>query len=228
MAFARTPGWITKAFALPAAVVALLAAGQVRAADVETRTFTVQVDGKKAGDYQLVIGRAADGTTTVSAQSEVGVTILAVPVYTYSYRATEVWKDGRLQHFLSKGKEKGKEFDVRADLDGVTIRVQANGAEHRTRADAWPTSCWQLPPAAYRNNAVMLMGCDTGADRLSKLEYVGAEKLTVAGQMQTCTHYRVMKDALHEIWYDAQERIVRDEWTSSGHKTVVVMTGARK
>jgi hypothetical protein len=41
----------------------------------------------------------------------------------------------------------------------------------------------------------------------------------------TCTHYKVMKDALHDQWYDAQERIVRDEWMSSGHKTVIELTG---
>jgi hypothetical protein len=221
----------SRLFAVGLLVLAgLLVHGQNRAdaADTETRTFSVLVDGKKSGDYHLVIKQQADGTIHVSAQSEVRVTLLAIPVYTYSYQAQEVWKAGRLQNFESSGKEKGKAFAIRADLDGADIRVRANGEEHRTRADVWPTSCWQLPGAAYRNNNIVLMGCDTGRDIASRLEFVGSEKITIAGQVRTCTHYRVMKDALHDIWYDGQERVVRDEWMSSGHRTVIELVGIQR
>ena len=108
-----------------------------RAADVETRNFTIQVDDKKSGDYQLTIQRQADGTISTAAHSEVRVTILAIPVYTYSYQGGEVWKDGRLIHFHSSGKENSKEFAIRADLDGSSLRVQANGQEHRRQ----PPTC---------------------------------------------------------------------------------------
>jgi hypothetical protein len=46
----------------------------------------------------------------------------------------------------------------------------------------------------------------------------------VAGQEISCTHYCVNKDVPHDLWYDAQERLVRDEWVSSGHRTVLEMT----
>jgi hypothetical protein len=219
-----------RTFALVVAVAGLLTLGvaHARAGDIETRAFTVQVDDKKAGDYTLVITRQPDGSLVSLAQSEVRVTILAVPVYTYSYRGREVWKGGRLLHFDSNGKEKGKEFNIRLDLDGSTLRVQANGTERRTRPDVWMTSCWQLPEARYRNNAIVLVGCDTGADIQSRLQYVGTEQIKVAGQTQTCTHWRIMKDAMHDVWYDAQERVVRDEWLSSGHKTVVELTAVQR
>jgi hypothetical protein len=214
----------TAGLLLAAAGLLLLGVPLARAGDVETRNFTVAVDGKKAGDYRLTIQRQADGTISTSAHSEVRVTILAIPVYTYSYEGAEVWKNGKLQHFHSMGKEKGKDFAIRADLDG-TMRVQANGQEHRASADVWMTSCWQLPAAQYRNNSVTLLGCDTGMEIASRLQYVGSEQISVAGQSMTCTHYRVMKDVAHDLWYDGQERLVRDEWMSSGHKTVVDLLG---
>jgi hypothetical protein len=218
-----------------AALVLVLAAGGAlalgqgvaRAGDIETRLFTITVDGKKSGDYKMVIQRHGDGTVTLDAQSDVRVTILAIPVYTFSYRGAEVWKAGRLQRFESSGKEKGKEFSVRASLDGADLRVVANGEEHRVRADAWLTSCWQLPEARYRNGEVVLLGCDNGSDHTSRLDYVGTEQVKVAGQLQACTHYRVTKDAPHDLWYDSQDRLVRDEWTSSGHKTVLELTEVR-
>jgi hypothetical protein len=210
-----------------AACLLLLDFAQARAGDQETRTFSVLVDDKKAGDYQLTIVRQNDGSLAASAQSDVRVTILGIPVYTYTYRAREVWKAGRLQHFESDGKEKGKEFAIRADVDGSSLRVVANGNERRTRPDVWMTSCWQLPEARFRNNDVPLLGCDTGADIQGRLQFVGNEQIKVAGQLQTCAHYRITKDVPHDVWYDSHERIVRDEWMSSGHRTVVEMTGLR-
>jgi hypothetical protein len=208
------------------AAAALLALGLPRAgaADVETRTFSITIDGKKAGAYHMTIHRADDGTVTMNAQSDVRVTVLAVPVYTYSYQGQEVWKNGRLQHLVSSGKEKGKPFAVRAVLEGAALRVQANGQSRQAAADAWPTSCWQLPPPAYRNHTVTVLGCDTGLDHPSPLQYVGAEQLSLAGQSVPCTHYRVTKDAPHDLWYDARERLARDEWVTDGHRTVLELT----
>jgi len=219
--------WLPTALGSVLAAAGILVFGlpQARAAGIETRTFAIQVDGKKAGDYQLTIQSQPDGSLNVSARSDVCVRVLGVPVYTYSYRAQEVWKAARLQHFQSSGKEKGKDFAVQADLDGQALRVRANGQEQRVRPDVWTTSCWQLPEARYRNNDVTLLGCDDGKDRQSRLQYVGTEQIQVAGQTMTCTHYKVMKDALHELWYDAQERLVRDEWVTDGHRTVLELTG---
>jgi len=157
------------------AATALLAPGsqRARASDIEGRDFTITVDGKQAGDYHMTIRGQDDGTVTLSAQSDVRVTILAVPVYTYSYRGQEVWKNGRLLQFHSSGDEKGKAFDVSAVADGAGLRVTANGQEHRTRPDVWTTSCWQLPPAQYRNADVALLGCDTGADVNGRLSTSG-------------------------------------------------------
>jgi hypothetical protein len=197
---------------------------QARAGDVETRTFAVQVDGKKAGEYQFSVQRQSDGTLTVSAHSDVRVTVLLIPVYTYSYTAREVWKGGRLQHFSSTGKEKGKEFNIRADLQGPTIHVVANGEQRRVRPEVWTTSIWQLPEARLRNGAVWFLGCDTGAEFEGRCQFVGNEKLEVAGREISCSHYRVVKDVVHDVWYDAQERMVRDEWMSGGHRTLLEMT----
>jgi len=212
---------------IAAAGILMLGLPQARAADKETRSFTISVDGKPAGTYQMEIQRQDDGTVTLVAQSDVRVTVLAVPVYTYSYRGQEVWKDGRLQHLVSSGKEKGKDFSVKADVDGAGLRVVANGKEHTTRPDVWTTSCWQLPMAQYRNNAVPLLGCDTGADLAGQLQFVGTEKSQVAGQEMTCSHYRATKDVPHDLWYDAQERLVRDAWVAGGHHTVMEMKGVQ-
>src|SRR5262249_51690802 len=145
----------------------------------------------------------------VATMSNVKVTLLGVSVYEYNYRGQEVWKGTRLQTLESSGKEKGKDFSVSVKLDGDSLLVKANGNQSRARADAWTTSCWPLPAASFRNGAVPMLGCDNGAETTGRMEYVGTESIVVAGVKQDCTHYRVTKDVVHDVWYDSLERIVR-------------------
>ncbi len=196
-------------------------AGRAAAADAEVRDFVIQVDGKPAGDYHMTIRPQDDGSVVLSAESDVHVAVLLVNVYSYSYRGREVWKQGRLQHFESGGKENGKAFAVSADLNGGELHVKANGQESTLPADAWTTSCWQLPDARRHNQAVPLMGCDNGQLTSGQMQFVGSERLKVAGQEQTCAHYRLTRDVPYEQWFDAQDRLVRQEWASKGHRTVL-------
>jgi hypothetical protein len=202
---------------------ALMGPGLCRAsaADIEVRDFTVQVDGKQAGTYRIMIERKDDGSVTMAAESNVQVKVLLVPVYTYAYRGLEVWKGGRLQHLESSGKENSKTFAVNVDAISNGLRVKAQGQDHMARPDVWTTSCWQLPESQRRNQAIPLLGCDDGKELNGHLQQVGTDKITVGGQEQSCSHYRVMKTVPHELWFDGRERLVRDEWVSDGHRTVV-------
>jgi hypothetical protein len=222
-----------KGLSLPGCLLVLGAAllwldlPRARAADPEARDFAILVDGKNAGNYHITIQNQPDGSVAMSAQSNVRVTILAVPVYTYSYTGMEVWKANRLQHFVSSGKENSKTFAIRAEAAADGLHVNADGQEHITRPDIWTTSCWHLPDAAYRNQLITLMGCDNGLDISGRLQFVGTETIQVAGQPMTCSHYQVLRETAHDVWYDVQERLVRHEWTSDGHHTVLEMTGLR-
>ena len=200
---------------------------QARAADVETRNFSILVDGKPAGNYHMSIQRQDDGTVSLSAQSEVKVNVLLLTVYSYSYRGQEVWKHGKLHHFESSGKENNKPFAVAADATATGLRIKANGQEHVALPEVWTTSFFQLPGAERRNKAVLLMGCDNGQEKLGSLQYAGSEHLKIAGQEHTCSHYRVMRDVPYDLWYDAQDRLVREEWVANGHRTVLDLVQVR-
>jgi Family of unknown function (DUF6134) len=195
--------------------------GRAGAADVETRDFTILVDGKASGNYHMSIKRHEDGAVSLAAESEVHVSVLLVPVYSYSYHGQEVWKDGRLQHFESSGKENNKPFAVTAEATANGLRVKVNGQEHTALPEVWTTSYWRLPGAEHRNKAILLMGCDNGQEKVGSLHHVGVERMKIAGQELPCAHYRVMRDVAYEVWYDGEDRLVREEWVSNGHRTVL-------
>src|SRR5436305_1266953 len=120
-------GW--KACGVLAGLLAGLAGGPAaRAADLETREFTVRVDNKPAGAYHMTIHRQDDGTTQVSCDTDITVKILFV-TYKYQYRGREIWKDGRLQRFSSRCNDDGKQFEVSAVAEEGGLRVTANGRE---------------------------------------------------------------------------------------------------
>ena len=196
------------------------------AAEVETRTFHVKIDGKPAGNYQMTI-RHDNGTYTVTGEANVRLSYL-IYRYTYTYAGTEVWKDGRLQRLDSNTNDDGKRFAVTAVADGDLVRVHANGTEHRSRPDVWTTTYWRLADAKLRNQAVTLLDADTGRDIRATLRYVGTQALTVAGQVQNCVHYSLAGGVKVELWYDDQERLVRQDSIEDGHRTMLELVRIAK
>lgn len=212
---------------LLAAGLGLTVTAPVRAADSEVRTFAINVEGTKSGDYKMTIATKDDGTVTMSGQAAVNVKVLLVTAYSYAYNGVEVWKDGRLQRFDSYATENGKRYAVNAVPAGDKLAVKVNGQERLTRPDVWVNTYWRLPDAQFRGQTVPLLGCDYGLDDARELKFIGNEQINVNGQMMSCAHYRILTEPVHDLWYDGQERLVRQEWMSSGRKTVLELTGMR-
>jgi hypothetical protein len=213
----------------------MLIPGLARAAEDEVRQFTVFIDNKEAGKYRMAIQRLDDGTTHVHGTADVRARILLVYTYTYSYRGTEVWKDGRLLRLDSSANDNGTKFTVNATAEDNALRVRVNGQEHVTRGDAWTTTYWHLPGGDARGRPLTLLDADTGRELNGQLQYLGTNMFFVGGQRQNCSHYRLTgkevltrKDVMVDLWYDAQERLVRQEFLEDGHRTVLELAGVHR
>jgi hypothetical protein len=216
-------GWL-----LGAAMIFLLVGGAgVRAADSETREFAVLVDGKPAGSASMSIQKQDDGSTVVASETNVVVKVL-IKKYVYTCQAREVWKDGRLREAASRCNDDGKAYQVSAvaGTDGVHVRV--NGRERTTKPDVWLSSYWSLPDAKIRNQVIPVLDIDNGRDMQVRLQHIGAQQITVAGQLQNVQHYRLTGTVHIDLYYDANEWLVRQEWVEEGHPTVLQLTGVRK
>lgn len=205
----------------------LLGAGSLRASETEARDFAIFIDGKRAGDYQLVIIKQDDGSVVIGADANARVSFL-IKTYTYKYHGTEVWKDGRLVRLDSTSNDDGKAFRVAVEPYGKQLHVTVNGQTHATRFDVWTTTYWHLANAGFRNQTVPLLDADTGKDLRGVLRFVGNEARTINGQDQACTHWRVNGDVTVDLWYDAQERVVRQEMVEDGHRTILDLVRIRR
>lgn len=196
-------------------------------AEQETRHFSISIDNKNAGSYALTI-QHDQGTFTVTGNANVRHRVL-IKTYTYNYNGKEVWKDGRLQSLDSQTNDDGKQFTVSARADGNALRVTSNGQQRITRTDVWTTSYWRLAAAQFRNQTVPLIDCDTGRDITATLQYVGLDPARVCGTVQNYSHYRVAGGGLQvDVWYDANEQMVRQESIEEGHRTVLELLQVSK
>jgi hypothetical protein len=221
-------GSVWSRYVLCAAALLAPACSAARAADTETREFSVAVDGKRAGGASMTIARADDGTTTVAADTEVRVTVLGLNAYKYSYRGKETWKDGKLQKFESTCNDDGKRYVVTAAAEAEGVRVKANNQERMVKSNVWLTSYWAKPDNKVINQTIPLVDADTGRDLEAKVTFVGQEQLNIAGQAQNVTHYKLTGKVNVDLWYDSADRLVRQEWVEDGHKTLLELSKLRK
>jgi hypothetical protein len=211
------------------AAALLLAAAPARADDVEQRFFSIQVDGKPAGEARMSITRQGDGREVVESRASVRVRFILT--FTYTYQGTEVWQGGRLVHLQGSCNDNGKRFEVSADADadGPGLRLRVNGRERPARPDVWTSSYWKLPDRRYFNQPVTVLDMDRGQELARRLEYAGAEDLNVAGQAQKCYHFRVAGGPSPvDLWFDGHHRLVREDFVEMGHRTTVQLTGVRR
>jgi hypothetical protein len=71
---------------------------------------------------------------------------------------------------------------------------------------------------------VPLLDSDKGQTLKGEVKRIGEESITVAGRKTPCTHYRISGDVQVNVWYDGDQRLVRQETVESGHKTVMELT----
>jgi hypothetical protein len=198
---------------------------------VETRDFTVCVDSKPGGDAHMTINKQEDGSVIMTCDTDVKARVKVGILwhdYTYSLRAREVWKDGRVQRFDSSCNDDGKCFAISARAEGDKLRLRANSEEKLVPGDVWISSYWAMPDSARINQTVPIIDADTGVMLSAKILFLGVEPRHVAGQDQKVKHYRLTGKVQIDLWYDATGRLVAEDWIEDGHRTQVELNRLRR
>ncbi len=212
------------------AVLGLFAgAAPARATETEVREFTIEVEGKAAGQYVMTITKQDDGVLSMKGQANLSFKHL-LGTYTYSYDGVEHWKDGRLIQMAGNCNDDGTRTELTATADSQGLKLRVNGRERLCRWDVWTTSYWMLADKRFHNAQVPLLDSDSGKEYLGQLKYVGVEGLSIGGQQQNCYHFRVTggPSSPCDLWYDGQHRLVRQEFSDSGKRIVFNLRAVRR
>jgi hypothetical protein len=204
------------------APLAAIVSSPALAADTETRIFSVTVDGRPAGEFRLTIRTGDDGSENVSAVANIQMRSF-LGGYHYSYRGSEVWSDGRLRQFESSSDDNGKKHVVHAVADGSRLRVTVDGAPQSARSDGWPTTYWRMPPSIKGGQPISVLDSDTGEEQSARVDSIGPQSLAIAGKAINCTRVAVTASVPAVLHYDGRGRLVAEETTEDGHRTILTL-----
>jgi hypothetical protein len=226
--YGRSANGLVPQFAVLAAACALTLTSATHGwGDEEVREFSVTIKNRPAGRYRMTINSQNGGVVTMTGEANVEFKQFLLR-YKYFYRGTETWQNGRLVQLDSSSNDDGKAFTVSASAQQNSLRVVVNGRPHNTRPDVWTTTYWKLADPKFRNQAVPLIDADTGRDIEAQMRYVGANLITVAGQQLNCSHYQLSGGNLQiDLWYDAQERLVREQSVEQGQIMLLELQSIR-
>jgi uncharacterized protein DUF6134 len=218
----------TTCFQFCAAVLALFSIAPSHAnppIPAEGRDFTIFVDGKSVGSFRFTISAQPDGIVTMAGRAHVVVHSLVVFKYEYSYQGSETWKGGVLQRVESATNDGGKKMILSAVCQGDRCQLVANGKQQTVRIPAWTSTYWCLPRPETRGQELLVLDVDTGVLSPARLQFVGKTRLELVGGQRDYSHYRLTGGLQAELWYDEQDRLVRQISMEDGHQTEWRLTG---
>ena len=185
---------------------------------VEVRDFEVRVDNKPVGTHRLKIESDKD-VEKVEIQTDVKVDVV-VYAYVFKFRGTETWRAGRLDDYEMRCEDGGKKRAFSLKTDGSTQQLSLNG---KSLPDAshivMTTSYWKLPPANLRDKALRIVDVDQGAARDATWSLIGTDPVPSGSQSLKCQHFKIDGPSPAELWFDDQDRLVRQKSLEQGHWT---------
>jgi hypothetical protein len=188
----------------------------------ELREFEILVKDKPAGKSTLRISDLDDGTTRVVSAVHVKLDYL-VFVYRYDFSGQETWRGGRLISSENRATDDGKRFDASARFEASGYRVEANGRGRGEPVIDMTTDYWRAPEM-NENRRLALMNADRGTIQMARVERLAPEQLMLGSQQVNCSHYRFSGDVQAELWFDGQNRIVRQKSIEDGYPTELRLT----
>ena len=197
-------------------------------ADTEQREYLIYIDGKEAGTSRLKLTVQDDGSAYMTATVSVKFKKVIIN-YALDIEAQEWWKGGKLVGMKTSSTENGKKTEVTAAADAGGLRVRVGGQERAINPDVWTTSYWKLADAKYHDKAVPLLDVDTGKEYPGRLQFIAAQQLKVGSDLVSCYHFRVTGGpSTIDLWFDPHHRLVRQEFTDLGHRTLVVLSRVQR
>jgi hypothetical protein len=188
----------------------------------EIREFEILVKDKPAGKSSMRISDLDDGTTRVTTDVHVKLNYV-VFVYRYDFSGSETWRGNRLLSTANRATDDGKIYEARAQSDARGFRIEANGRSQTAALLDMTTNYWR-PPELKRDLSVSLMNADRGNVQTARVERLAPEPLNFGSQQVTCSHYRLRGDVQAELWFDGQNRIVRQKGVEEGYPTELRLT----
>jgi hypothetical protein len=165
----------------------------------EVASFDMFRNGQRVGDYRVTF-KQNDGALTVEINMELNIKVLGLFNYSYSYLATELWKDDELYSLeveLNKNGDQQRRSWVSVKNHSPIVS-DMKGVE-RIRADLLPTHHWYSKILSQKQVLNTIKAKTVAIDPQLEEQFV----LNLAGQALLVNAYGLGGDLDNtQTWYD--------------------------
>lgn len=188
------------------AVVSLSVADPVLAAPPPggVLDFTVLRNGSEVGKHEMLFRNEADGLK-IDIRTNVAVKVAFITAYRFEHEGHEVWQGGRLVRLWSKTNDDGTKHVLDVTAGGNELVVMADGKDTEKATVSIPASLWNERLVQQRS----ILNTLDGSRMAIQVADLGTDAVPVKGSKVPARHYAVTGDLQRELWYDAQNVLVK-------------------
>lgn len=177
--------------------------------------FSVLRDGQAVGRHTVEFTPAPAGVRA-SAIFDLDIRLLFIPVYSYRYRSTAIWRDGILRQLAATTDDDGSQTEVRLREDAGQFIVTGPNGERTSAMNLFPTNHWN----AGVIGADRVLNTITGEINLVRIVDKGMEEITAEGRNISARRYAYTGELETELWYDGVGRWVKMRFQGKDGSTI--------
>lgn len=166
--------------------------------------FTVLRNGSQVGQHQMQFRNEADGLK-IDIRTNVAVKVAFITAYRFEHEGHEIWQNGQLMRLWSKTNDDGTHHVLDVTSGGSDLSVTADGKAAEKAAVSIPASLWNEGILQQRS----ILNTLDGSRMTISVADLGTETVPVQGQAMPARHYAITGDLQRELWYDAQNVLVK-------------------
>lgn len=189
----------------------------------EVREFEILVNGSPAGTTTTTI--APTDNTHISATTDADVKLnYLVYSYHYEFHGHEVWIGNQPLVIANRALDGGKQLVMRARSDAHGSLIEANDKQSSAAGVISLTTNYWHAPAGKKGDTIALLDADQGTLYSVRIDNIAVDQLAVCGQPTKCRHYHLSGDVTADLWFDAADRLVRQQSTEDGRRVELRLT----
>lgn len=166
--------------------------------------FTVLRNGSEVGRHEMRFRTEAD-SLKIDIRTNVAVKVAFITAYRFEHEGHEVWQNGRLVRLWSKTNDDGTPHVLDVSAGGSELTVMADGKEPERAAVSIPASLWNERIVQQRS----ILNTLDGTRMNIAVSDLGPEAVSIKGRGVPARHYSITGDLQRELWYDAQNVLVK-------------------
>jgi hypothetical protein len=166
--------------------------------------FTVLRNGSEVGRHEMLFRTDADGLK-IDIRTNVAVKVAFITAYRFEHEGHEVWQGGRLARLWSKTNDDGTKHVLDVTAGGESLVVMADGKEAQKLSASIPASLWNERIVQQKD----ILNTLDGTRMAIQVADLGTEAVTVKNAVVPARHYAITGDLQRELWYDAQNVLVK-------------------